>query len=95
LEEAADRYASSMWVAMARQSRAELLAAQGRSQQALATYQEALTAYEVAGHDYEAARCLMAMATVHRKGDSGEDEEEAVGYEKQARQLLARLGAPL
>jgi predicted negative regulator of RcsB-dependent stress response len=93
LEQAADQYASSMWIAMARQSRGEILAAQNRLEEALASYQEAYVAYQTAGHDYEAARCLLAMADLHAAGCPPHDEQRVVAIRSQARALLEQLGA--
>src|SRR5690348_13566913 len=54
LDEAAEKYASHMWVAIGRQSRGELAAAQGKLDDALKHYAEALTAFTTAGNEYEA-----------------------------------------
>ncbi|MBE7553424.1 MAG: hypothetical protein HS126_20330 [Anaerolineales bacterium] len=53
---------ANMWLAMARQSRGELAAAQGRLDAALDDYVEAQAGYAAAGNEYEAARCLAAAA---------------------------------
>jgi len=66
MDEAAQKYGSSMWVAMARQSRGELSAARGDLDAARAHYTEAHAAYSAAGNAYEAARCLEAMANQQR-----------------------------
>ncbi len=90
LEEAAEQYASRMWVAMARQARGELLAAQQRFAEALERYQEAYEAYRAAGHDYEAARCLSAMADLHATRN---DPQRAMAIRRQAQELYQQLGA--
>ncbi len=64
LEQAAQQYASRAWVAMARQSRGELAAAQGDLECALACYAEAHAAYTAAGNTYEATRCMVAAAAL-------------------------------
>jgi len=94
LEEAADQYASRMWVAMARQARGELLSAQNRLEEALEKYEEAYRAYQAAGHDYEAARCLSAMADLHVARRGPQDRQRAVAIRRQAQTLFEQLGAP-
>lgn len=85
LEHAAEQYASSIWVAMAKQSRGELLAAQNRPEEALERYQEAYGAYRAAGHDYEAARCLSVMADLHAVRSTSQDHQQAVAVRRQRR----------
>jgi hypothetical protein len=92
LEAAAEQYASSMWVAMARQSRGELMAAQNRLEEALQIYTEAYDAYRAAGNDYEAARCLSAIADLHAARRSPQDDQRAVAIRKQAQALFEQLG---
>jgi tetratricopeptide (TPR) repeat protein len=93
LDEAAEQYASRLWLAMARQSRGELAAAQGRIDIALDYYVEAQAGFASAGNDYEAARCLDAIAELRLA--RGFADDMATGREAQieARRILKRLGA--
>jgi predicted negative regulator of RcsB-dependent stress response len=101
LEEAAAQYASRMWVAMAKQTRGEILAAQNKPEEALASYEQAYEAYQAVGHDYEAARCLLAVADLHagsysspdKPHDEQHDEQRVVAIRRQAETLLEQLGA--
>jgi len=93
LENAAELYTSSIWVAMARQSRGELLAARDQPEEALEKYAEAYTAYKEAGYDYEAARCLAAMADLLANRHTDQDDKVAVNIRRQAQELLEQLGA--
>jgi tetratricopeptide (TPR) repeat protein len=92
MDEAADRYASHVWVAMARQSRGELAAARGDVDAALGHYSEAHAAYSAAGDEYEAARCLATIAALRQKRGAHHDLETAQAEQAQARQLFERLG---
>jgi len=62
LDEAAAKYASRTWVAMAREAQGELAVAQGNSGDALRYYAEAQAGFAAAGNEYEAARCSNAAA---------------------------------
>lgn len=62
LDAAAAEYGSRTWLAMARQSRAELAAARGKREEALAGYTEAQAAFNAAGNYAEAERCAAAVA---------------------------------
>jgi len=93
LENAAEQYASRIWIAMARQSHAELLAAQGWVSEALERYEQACQEYRMAGHDYEAARCLTAMADLYTNRHAPQDEERADAVHKQAQDLFDQLRA--
>jgi tetratricopeptide (TPR) repeat protein len=64
LDQAAAEYGSRTWLAMARQARAELAAALGRRDEALALYAEAQSAFLLAGNRAEAERCQMAQAAL-------------------------------
>jgi tetratricopeptide (TPR) repeat protein len=57
LDEAAAEYGSRTWLAMARQARGELAAAQGKRDEALAYYAEAQAVFSLAGNLAEAERC--------------------------------------
>ena len=92
LEFAVEQYASSMWVAMARQSRGELLVAQNRLEQGLERYEEAYRAYRAVGYDYEAARCLSAMASLHAARRAPQDDQRAIAIREQARDIFEQLG---
>jgi predicted negative regulator of RcsB-dependent stress response len=65
LDTAAVEYTSHTWVALAQQSRGELAAAQGNVAGALSCYQSAYESFRAANYDYEAARCLTAVAQLH------------------------------
>lgn len=93
LDEAAAKYASHLWVAMARQSRGELAAAQGRLDEALSYCVEALTGFRSAGNDYEAARCLTALASIRLTRNAAGDQEAAHTAGLEAQQIFERLTA--
>lgn len=86
----AGRYASGLWLAMARQSRAELAAARGELDRARAWYEEARAAYAEAGNEYEAGRCLAAVAEVLRNQGQAQGAAEA---RRQAEAAFEHLGA--
>jgi tetratricopeptide (TPR) repeat protein len=93
LDEAAERYGSRLWLAMARQSRGELAEAQGRFDEALAFYVEAQAGFASAGNVYEVARCLEAVAEIRLR--RGAPADLATGHEAQfeARRIKDKLGA--
>jgi predicted negative regulator of RcsB-dependent stress response len=93
LDMAAEQYASRMWLAMARQSRGDLAAAQGRPDAALHHYAEAQAGYTAAGNEYEAARCLAAAATLRLGRSMPDDLAAAQAMQMEARQIFERLGA--
>lgn len=93
LEEAARKYKSQAWIAMARQSRGELAYARNDLEAALKTYKEASQAFKAGGNEYEAARCLAAMAEIRRKRKSPGDAKMAKSEETEAAQILERLNA--
>lgn len=93
LDEAAQEYGSKIWIAMARQSRGELASARNDIEGALTYYAEALQAYQAAGHNYEAARCLTAIADLCSARNSPGDQDTAVELRSQARQVYQSLGA--
>jgi ATP/maltotriose-dependent transcriptional regulator MalT len=93
LDAAAEQYASRMWLAMARQSRAELAAAQGRLDAALHDYAEAQAGYAAAGNEYEVARCLTAAATLRLGRGAPGDLATAQAMQTEARRIFERLGA--
>ena len=92
LDQAAAKYASQMWVAMARQAYGELGAAQGELEDALNAYAEALTGFRSAGNEYEAARCLAALAAIYLTRNAVGDAEVAQQAQEEAQQLFERLG---
>jgi predicted negative regulator of RcsB-dependent stress response len=91
LDEAAAQYASHTWVAMARQAWGELAAAQGDLDKALAHYAQAHQGFEVAGYDYEAARCLVAAADLFLVRRAPGDIELAHAAQMDAQHILAQL----
>lgn len=93
LEEAAEKYASRTWIAMARQSRGELAAAQGDLDRAIDCYAEAGRAFSEAGNQYEAARCLAVMASVRQARGAADDLALAQAALLEAQQIFERLGA--
>ncbi|MBI5029034.1 MAG: hypothetical protein HZB51_00805 [Chloroflexi bacterium] len=93
LEEASVKYASRIWVAMARQARAELAAAQGKLDQAVLWYHEAYENFTIAGNDYEAARCLSASSEIRLRRRAPRDEIIVQQAQAEAREIYARLGA--
>ena len=93
LDKAAEKYASHMWVAMARQSRGELAAAQGKLDDALKYYAEALAGFSSAGNDYEAARCLTALASIRLTRNAAGDQEAAHVIDSKAQQIFEQLAA--
>ena len=93
LDEAAEKYASRMWVAMARQSRGELATAQGKLDDALSYYAEAQAGFTTAGNEYEAARCLAATASIRLARGAPGDLEAAPIVQAEAQQIFEQLGA--
>ncbi|MGH2594173.1 MAG: hypothetical protein ACRDGG_11740 [Anaerolineae bacterium] len=93
MDAAAEKYSSRIWIAMARQARGELAAARGDLDEALTCYTEAHAAYSTAGNEYEAARCLDAMAALRQTRHAGGDLEMAQAAQAEARQIYERLGA--
>jgi predicted negative regulator of RcsB-dependent stress response len=91
LDEAAAQYTSQTWVAMARQAWGELAAAQGDLDNALAHYAQAHQGFEVAGYDYEAARCLVAAADLRLARSAPGDIELARAAQADAQHILAQL----
>jgi ATP/maltotriose-dependent transcriptional regulator MalT len=93
LDRAAEQYASRMWVAMARQARGELAAAQGRLDDALHAYADAQAGFAAAGHAYEAARCLDTRADLWLKRRTTGDLAMAETTRAEAQRIFERLGA--
>jgi tetratricopeptide (TPR) repeat protein len=93
LEEAAENYASRTWIAMARQSRGELAAAQGDLDRAIMCYTEAGEAFSAAGNQYEAARCLEALARWREARGAADDLPVAWTVRVEARRIFEELGA--
>jgi tetratricopeptide (TPR) repeat protein len=93
LETAAQKYQSQAWLAMARQARGELAAAQGDLESAMTCYNEASHAFKATGNQYDAAHCLMAMAEIRRKRKAPEDADKANAEVTEARRMLERVGA--
>jgi tetratricopeptide (TPR) repeat protein len=93
LDEAAVQYASQLWLAMARQSRGELAAAQGQFDDALNYYTEAQAGFASTGNEYEVARCLDAIAKIRLRRGLEDDIASGQEAQKEARQIFMRLGA--
>ncbi len=91
LDEAANEYGSRTWVAMAQQARGELAAALNDVATAVAHYTAAYEDFRQANYDYEAARCLTAVAELYRRTEA---EAEAQTAQHEADNILARLHAP-
>jgi exonuclease VII small subunit len=91
LDEAAEKYASRTWVAMARQARGELAAAQGRLDDALSHYAEAQAGFAAAGNEYKAARCLAAAADLRLARRAPGDVEVARAAQAEADHILEQL----
>jgi tetratricopeptide (TPR) repeat protein len=92
LDQAATKYASRLWVAMARQAHGELVAAQGKLEDALNAFTEALKGFRSAGNEYEAARCLAALAAIHLTRNALGDAAEAQQIQEEAQLIFERLG---
>jgi tetratricopeptide (TPR) repeat protein len=93
LEEAAQKYGSQAWIAMARQARGELAYAQNDLETALKAYEEASEAFKSGGDEYEAARCLAMMAKIRRKRKSPGDVKIARSEETESAAILEQLNA--
>ena len=93
LEKAAQEYQSQAWLAMARQVRGELAAAQGDFESAMTDYDQAAQAFKATGNQYDAAHCLMAMAKIRQERQAPEDLEKAKAEATEARRTLEGLGA--
>jgi tetratricopeptide (TPR) repeat protein len=93
LEAAAQKYQSRAWVAMARQARGELAAATDDLETALTCYEEASQAFKAIGNEYEAARCLTAMAEIRRNRKSPGDAKLARSEAAEAGLILEKLSA--
>ena len=93
LEDAARKYQSRAWVAMAHQARGELATAQNDLETALTHYEEASLAFKATGNEYESALCLTAMAEIRRKRKSPGDAKIARSEAAEAGLILERLNA--
>jgi tetratricopeptide (TPR) repeat protein len=93
LEDAAQKYQSQAWVAMARQARGELANAQNDLETALTCYEEAGQAFKATGNEYESARCLIAVAQIRRKRKSPGDAKIARSEAAEAQLILKHLNA--
>jgi tetratricopeptide (TPR) repeat protein len=92
LDEAAGQYASHLWLAMARQSRGELAAAQDQLDAAIGYYKEAQAGFAPAGNDYEVARCLAATSRLLIARGAPEDIAAGQMAQTESRLILERLG---
>jgi tetratricopeptide (TPR) repeat protein len=93
MEEAAQKYESQAWIAMARQARGELSYAQNDLETALKYYEEASEAFRIGGNEYEAARCLAVRAEIRRKRKFPGDAKIAKSEAAEAALILERLNA--
>jgi tetratricopeptide (TPR) repeat protein len=93
LDEAAEEYASRLWLAMARQSRGELAAAQGQIDTALEYYAQAQAGFGSTGNEYEVARCLQAITRIRIARGTPDDIVAGQAIQMEAHQILERLGA--
>jgi tetratricopeptide (TPR) repeat protein len=93
LDKAANDYGSRTWVAMAQQARGELAAALGDLEDAIINYVEAHRGFEIAGYDYEAARCLEALANVRNRRDQADDVKMAQQAQREANLIFNRLAS--
>jgi tetratricopeptide (TPR) repeat protein len=91
LDEAANRYGSRTWIAMADQARGELATALGSFDEALAYYAQAYDGFQAAGYDYEVARCLEATADVRHRREADGDQEIAQQVRREATLIFERL----
>jgi predicted negative regulator of RcsB-dependent stress response len=92
LDAAAEQYASRMWVAMARQARGELAAAQGEIDAALRAYAEAQAEFAATAHAYESARCLASAATLRQRRGTPEDLRLLGSEQAEAQRIFDQLG---
>jgi predicted negative regulator of RcsB-dependent stress response len=95
LDAAAEQYASHMWVAMARQARGEVAAAQGEIDAALRAYSEAQVGFAAAGHAYEAARCLATAAALRLRRGTPDDLALSGVAQAEAQRIFGQLGVPV
>ncbi len=91
LREAAARYASRTWIAMACQTQGELMGARGDIDIALNSYHEAQAGFQASGYIYEAARCLLQSAGLLQSRLGPGDAEKAEAAQREAEQILQRL----
>ncbi len=91
LDKAAKNYGSRTWLAMAGQARGELAAAQGDFENAVVNYIEAQEGFEIAGYDYEVARCLEALANARQRRNLANDTKLALDAQRDANQIFRRL----
>ena len=91
MEQAAAEYGSQTWVAMARQVQGELAAARGQYDEALAALAEAIANFRASGFEYEAARCLSAVAAIRRQRAGPADEQKAAAAGREAQQIYQSL----
>jgi predicted negative regulator of RcsB-dependent stress response len=93
LEQAAEEYASTTWLAMAEQARGEVAAASGDLAAALTCYRAAYEQFSAANYAYEAARCLDSLAELYQHRDHDGDPAKAQAARSEARQIFQQLGA--
>lgn len=91
LSEAAASYGSRTWIAMARQVQGEVAAAQGEHDEALLAFKKAVRGFRRAEFDYEAARCLTAMAEVRRERGAPGDRQKAANAQQEAARIYQML----
>lgn len=91
LDLAADQYASTLWLAMARQSRGELAAAQGEVVSALEFYTAARNGFDAVGNEYEVARCLDALSNLYLRRTIPEDLAAGQAARQNYNQIMEKL----
>lgn len=91
LSEEAANYGSRTWIAMARQVQGEVAAARGAHEDALRAFKKAVRGFRQAEFDYEAARCLAAMAEVHEAHGVAGDRQKAAQVRQEADRIYAEL----
>lgn len=93
LRDAAARYGSRGWTAMAAQVHGIILTHQGAYDEALASLRQALTLYEAMGQPYDHAVAAVDLAEALARRDRSSDRDEARELLRRARETFERLGA--
>lgn len=91
LEDAADEYGSNTWIAMAQQAKGEVLSSSHQLDEAITIYTEAYEGFRAAGYDYEAARCLYAIAEIYSERNAPGDQQQADNATEDAERIFEKL----